>query len=376
MTGGRQYPRGQIRPLWLARTIRTERGILAGSSNGSEDEGEDIPAGQTMTENSRKDRSIYSIHKYIEDGGSGSESTLANTEREGKKPLEKHAGVWTSQEMDHKNDEGEEKPGRDQEGDSGSSTPTEGAIGKVREAHSNLCEICAEYGRNDQECFFGSQEEARESHTQSMTEHEDINAKRCNLCRVHKRYELEPKRGCWHERGTKCRFSGEEEEVPSGSKKAPTERKEGQEEEEAMASGSEAKSTPTRSTSPEAEEESQESEVGQAREKTEPGNRERNEARTQERIEECIRMIRETRNYQIFIDNDQEKARRQICAIVLEAEELGSSPRTTRNRQRDGEKAGRYRREARNYDLITLQYVDDEMRDIRKGSEKEVKAEE
>lgn len=191
---------------------------------------------------------------------------------------------------------------------------------------------------------------------------------------MHKRFELEAKRRCWHERGTRCRFPGKEEEAASGSKDSRVERKERPEEEEAIASGSEAKSTPTRSTSPEAEDESQGPERGQEREEPETGNRERNEERTQESIEEGIRMIREARNYQIFIDIDQEKARMQICEIVLETEELGGCPEATRKRQRDGECADRYRREAINSDLITLQYVDDEIRDKRKGSEEEVKS--
>lgn len=103
-----------------------------------------------MRENSRRDQSTYSIHKYIEDSGSGSESTLADTEKERKKPLGKHAGVWATQEMDRGNEEREEKPGRDQEGDYGSSTPTKGATRKVREALFKFCGRCVEYGHNDQ----------------------------------------------------------------------------------------------------------------------------------------------------------------------------------------------------------------------------------
>ena len=81
---------------------------------------------------------------------------------------------------------------------------------------------------------------------------------------------------------------------------------------------------------------------------------------------------RGARKYQVFLDNDHEKSRRQICEIIMAAEELGECPRATRKRRRDSERADRYRRNARNCDLITLQYIyiEDSLRDNKKGSEK------
>ena len=87
----------------------------------------------------------------------------------------------------------------------------------------------------------------------------------------------------------------------------------------------------------------------------------------------CIQMIKKARAFLLFIDNDQEKVRRHICAIIKEAEELGCCRTETRKRGRNGERTDRNRREARDNDLITLQKIGDDMIDRRKGSGKEVK---
>ena len=75
-----------------------------------------------------------------------------------------------------------------------------------------------------------------------------------------------------------------------------------------------------------------------------------------------------------FYRRRSRKTRSHVCAIIKEADELGCFPRVTRKRERNGERADRSRREARDSDLITLQNIDDEIRDRRKGSENKVKS--
>ena len=83
-----------------------------------------------------------------------------------------------------------------------------------------------------------------------------------------------------------------------------------------------------------------------------------------------MKTIREASVNQIFMDHDQNRARKYIKQAIHRTEELTGDVRATKKRLRDMDRAEKHRRKALNSDLIMLQYMEDSLRDRRKGSEK------
>ena len=75
--------------------------------------------------------------------------------------------------MDQESEGGEEKTGRDQEVDYGSSTPAESATREMREKLFKFCERCTEFGHDDQDCFFETQHEEKEDREEEADEEEE-----------------------------------------------------------------------------------------------------------------------------------------------------------------------------------------------------------
>ena len=92
-----------------------------------------------------------------------------------------------------------------------------------------------------------------------------------------------------------------------------------------------------------------------------------------DRIMECVNTIREASVNHIFMDHDQDKARKQMKRVIHRTDELTGHVRATKRRLRDVDRAERHTRKALNSDLIMLQYMEDSLRDRRKWGEKEMK---
>ena len=72
-------------------------------------------------------------------------------------------------------------------------------------------------------------------------------------------------------------------------------------------------------------------------------------------IMECLKTIREASVNHIFMDHDQDKARKQMKRVIHRTEELTGNVRATKRRLRDVDRAEKHRRKALNSDLIMSQ---------------------
>ena len=102
--GANQLARALNKVAGSSVRTRADTRKTSGDNGSVEESGEDIPARQERRAEGRSNHERYSLHKDIEDSDSKSESTLADSERRGKKTVKKrkHARVWASEERNQR----------------------------------------------------------------------------------------------------------------------------------------------------------------------------------------------------------------------------------------------------------------------------------